>query len=244
MTDVDYPEVPAPPPPPPPPPPAAPVPPNQFDFGRPFTFVFQDPDWVRKVAIGGLVYLTSIFIVGWFFLLGYMAALARNVVAGMQHPLPDWDAIGDYFAEGLRIVAVGLVWILPAIALGLTFMFPAMIFSSIDNEAAQVLGSGMAAVLSCLFVPIMLAVIFFLPASLLFAALERRFSAGFEFRRIWPFIKTNIGNYLLAVVIYLIARMIGGLGIFFLCIGVIFTAFWAFTITTYAFAEVYRLRKE
>lgn len=242
MTDVDYPAVP--PPPPPPPPPVAPALGNQFDFGRPFTFVFQDPDWVRKVAIGGLVYLTSIFIVGWFFLLGYMAALARNVAAGVQNPLPDWDTIGDYFAEGLRLVAVALTWVLPIVALGLTFMFPAMIFSSVDNEAVQVLGSGMAAVIACLFVPIMLAMTFFLPASLLFAALERRYSAAFEFRRIWPFIKANIGNYLLAIVIYLIARMLGGIGIFFLCIGVVFTGFWALTIMTYAFAEVWRLRKE
>ena len=69
-----------------------------------------------------------------------------------------------------------------------------------------------------------------MPASLLYAAVERRFGAAFEFRRIWPFIKDNIGNYLLAIVVYLIARFLGGIGIFFFCIGVIFTGFWAFTV--------------
>jgi hypothetical protein len=239
MTDVSY----VPPPPPPPPPPSAPVPGTSFDFGRPFAYVFEDPEWIRKVLIGGLVNLAGIFIVGWFFLFGYLAALARNVVAEKQYPLPDWDDFGDYFAEGLRLFGVMLCWIVPIVVLAMAFGIPGMILTSIDNEGANVVGSGMMGCLSCLFVPIMLAVVFFLPASLLYAALEQRFSAAFEWRRIWPFIKANIGNYLLAIVVYLIARFLAGLGVFAFCIGVIFTGFWAFTVTTYAFAEVYRLAK-
>ena len=46
---------------------------------------------------------------------------------------------------------------------------------------------------------------------------------------------------MLAIVVYLIARFIGGFGIMLLCIGVVFTAFWSFLITTHAFAQVYRL---
>jgi hypothetical protein len=99
----------------------------------------------------------------------------------------------------------------------------------------------MAAFMACLIVPMSLFVTFFMPASLLFATVEQRFGAAFEFRRIWPFIKANIGNYLLAIVVYLIARMLGGFGIVLLCVGVIFTAFWAFLITGHAFAQVYRL---
>jgi hypothetical protein len=43
------------------------------------------------------------------------------------------------------------------------------------------------------------------------------------------------------VVVYLIARFLGGFGVALLCIGVIFTGFWSFLITTHAFAQVYRL---
>ena len=70
---------------------------------------------------------------------------------------------------------------------------------------------------------------------------EQRFGAAFEFRRIWPFIRQNIGNYLLAIIVYLIARTLGGVGTFLLCIGVIFTGFWSFLITAHGFAQVYRL---
>ena len=131
--------------------------------------------------------------------------------------------------------------ILPPLVLFVTIMVPAGILGGLDHEGLQALGSGMMGCISCLFVPLVFAMIFFMPASLLFAAVEERFGAAFEFGRIWPFIKANIGNYLLAVVVYLIARFLGGFGVALLCIGVIFTGFWSFLITTHAFAQVYRL---
>jgi Protein of unknown function (DUF4013) len=229
-----------PPPPPPPSPPPAPAGPS-FDFAKPFTYVFEDPDWLQKVLIGGLFYLAGIFIVGWFFVLGYMARVARNVIAGLERPLPEWENLGEYLNEGVILVCVVIVYVLPLAVLAVGFMFPAIIADSVDNEAAQAMGGLLTGCMSCLFVPLVLAVVIFMPASLLFAAVERRFGAAFEFGRIWPFIKQNIGNYILAIIVYLIARMLGGVGIFLLCIGVIFTAFWSFLITTHAFAQVYRL---
>lgn len=228
------------PPPPPPPPPVTPAAP-QFDFGKPFTYVFDDPRWLQKVLIGGLFYLAGFLLIGWFFLLGYMARVIRNVIAGAAVPLPEWDDLGGFFADGLRLVGVGLVYILPPMVLFLSIMIPAGILGGIDNQGAQAIGSTLAGCLSCLFVPLAFAMIFFLPGSLLFAVVEQRFGAAFEFGRIWVFIRANIGNYLLAVVVYLIARFLGGFGIALLCIGVIFTGFWSLLITAHAFAQVYRL---
>ena len=229
-----------PPPPPPPLPPAGPAKP-QFDFGKPFTYVFDDPEWLQKILIGGLFYLAGFLIIGWFFILGYVAKTTRNVIAGHERPLPDWDNLGDYFNEGLRLFGVAFVMALPLIFIAFAVMIPAGILSSVDNEGVAFLGSSLAGCLSCLIVPIALAVMFFMPGSLLFATVEQRFGAAFEVGRIWSFIKMNIGNYLLAFCVYLIARTVGGFGIMLLCIGVIFTAFWAFLISAHAFGQVYRL---
>jgi hypothetical protein len=232
------------PPPPPPPPPVMPPPVStgpQFDFGKPFTYVFDDPRWVQKILIGGLFYLAGFVIIGWFFILGYMARVTRNVITGQQVPLPEWDDLGEFFSEGARLVGVGLVYAAPFIVFAMIFIVPAAVLSGVDNEGLQVLGSGISGCVSCLFVPLSLAVMVFMPASLLFAIVEQRFSAAFEYARIWAFIRANIGNYLLAVVVYLIARFIGGFGVILLCIGVIFTGFWSMLITAHAFAQVYRL---
>ena len=239
MSDAPY----VPPPPPVLPPATPPIEPAkpQFDFAKPFSYVFDDPDWLTKILIGGLFYIAGFLIIGWFFILGYMARTARNVIANHPRPLPLWENLGDFFNEGLRLFGVVLAVIFPMILLAIGVMIPAGILGSIDNEGAEAIGGLMSGAVACLFVPLSLAVTFFLPAMLLFAAVEQRFGAAFELGRIWPFIKQNIGNYVLAIVVYLIARFIGGFGIVLLCIGVVFTGFWSFLITTHAFAQVYRL---
>lgn len=233
MSDVPY----LPPPPEPPSEPAKP----QFDFAKPFSYVFDDPDWVTKILIGGLFYIAGFMIIGWFFILGYVARTARNIIAGQERPLPEWENLGDFFNEGLRLFGVMLVVVLPLVALAFLFMIPAGILGSVDNEGVRALGSGLSGCFFCLFFPVTLAVWFFLPAMLLFATVEQRFGAAFEFRRIWPFIKQNIGNYLLGLVVMIIARFIASFGIMLLCIGVVFTGFWSFLITAHGFAQVYRL---
>ena len=227
------------PPPPPPPPPATPAAPA-FDFVRPFAFTFEDPRWLQKVLLGGLFYLLGIFLVGLFFVFGYLARLARNVIAGAAQPLPEWDDLGEYFGEGLRIFCVILVWMLPAMAMAL-FVIPAGFLSESGDEVMRNAGGCLLGTAWCLMFPLILAITFFLPASLLRVATERRFGAAFEFDEIWPFIRRNIGNYLLALVVLVVARFLAGFGVFLLCIGVIFTAFWAMLVSVYAFAQAYRM---
>lgn len=240
MSEVPAPTVPPPPPPPPPPVAPAPAAPG-FDFVKPFAYVFEDPNWVQKILLGGLFYLAGMLIIGWFFVLGYAARTARNIIRGDERPLPEWENVGDFFGEGARLVGVALVYTIPMLALVAWFIVPAIFMDAMDSRAAEILGSGIAGCLSCLIVPLALAMMLFMPASLLFAAVEQRFSAAFEFHRIWAFIRENIGNYLLAIVVYLVARFLAGAGIVLLCIGLIFTGFWSVLIMTYGFAQVYKL---
>jgi len=215
MSEVQLPPPPPPPPPstpPTPPPPATPGPP-QFDFAKPFTYVFDDPRWLQKVLIGGLFYLAGVFIVGWFFVMGYMARVARNVVAGETVPLPEWEDVGSFFNEGVRMVGVVLAYIVPFIVIAIAFMIPSGLMSAIDNEGVQAVGGVMMGCFACLMVPLAIIVLLFMPASLLFAAIEQDFSVAFQFTRLWAFIKANIGNYLLAIAVYLIARFLAGFGI-------------------------------
>lgn len=196
---------------------------------------------MQKILIGGLFYLAAMVIVGWFFIMGYVAQTVRNIIRGDAQPLPEWENLGEFFNEGLRLVGVVLCWILPLLLLVMLFVVPTILLGATGDEDLAALGGGFSSCLACLMVPLSLAVTFFLPGSLLFAVVEKRFGAAFELGRLWQFIKGNIGNYLLAVVVYIVARMVGGFGVILLCVGVIFTAFWAFLITGHALAQVYRL---
>lgn len=224
---------------PPPPPPPGPQP-DTYDFIRPFAYVFEDPRWVVKVLIGGLFFFAAFLLIGIFFLMGYFARLVRNVIAGVQYPLPEWDDLGEYFSEGLTLFCVSLVYTLPVVLLAVLVAVPAGFISAADNEGLKNLGGCVLGSVWCLIVPIGFAMMFFIPGALLMAITKRRFGAAFEFREIWAFIRANIGNYLLAIVVYLVARFLAGFGIILLCIGIVFTEFWAMCVTAYAFGEVYR----
>jgi len=196
---------------------------------------------VQKVLLGGLFMLASVFIVGAFFVYGYMARLVRNVIAGVTNPLPEWDDLGEYFSEGLRLFCVALVYTLPLIVLMMLFIVPSILAQSSDSDALRNLGGGMAACVWCLIFPLSLAMALWLPGALLFAIVERRFGAAFEFAQITAFIRGNIGNYLLAFVVWLVVRMIVPFGMILLCVGIFFTGFWALVVAGYAFAESWRL---
>ena len=185
--------------------------------------------------------LASIFIIGAFFVYGYLAKLARNVIAGEQYPLPEWDDLGEFFSEGLRLFGVALVYMLPFIVLMFIFIVPSIIAEAADNDAMRNIGGGMAACVWCIIFPLGLAMALWLPAALMFAAVERRFGAAFEFAQIAAFIKANIGNYLLAFVVWLVVRMIVPFGMILLCVGIFLTSFWSLVVAAYSFGQVWRL---
>jgi hypothetical protein len=224
----------------PPPPPSGPA----FDFLRPFTFAFDDPRWVPKVLLGGLFMLAAIFLIGIFFVYGYMARLLRNVINGVQYPLPEWDDLGEFFSEGLKLFAVGLIYAIPLMCVVGIAVVPAVIAgaaSNSDNEAVRSLAGMSASCIWCLMFPLSLALAVWMPAALLMVVVTGDFSAGFDFARILQFIRANVGNYLLAFVVWLVARFAASLGLILLCIGVFFTGFWALCVATFAFGMVYRL---
>src|SRR5438874_112303 len=144
-------------PPPPPPPPRSSS--GAFDFVQPFAFVFQDERWVQKVLIGGLFYIAAFLLIGVFFILGYCARLARNVIAGVARPLPEWDDLGTYFADGVKLVCAGLGYTLPLVVILAAVMIPAGVLTAISenrSDFAQFAGGTMMSCVWCLFIPISL----------------------------------------------------------------------------------------
>lgn len=228
------------PPPPPPPPPTAAAP--SFDFVRPLAFVFDDPQWISKILLGALFSLASIVLIGIFIVYGYMARLVRQVIAGMDRPLPDWSDIGDYIAEGVKLFLVTLVYAMPIIFLAFLTV-PLSIFTDSNdvNEGLKAATGILSAGVGCLLVPLGFATAAWVPAALLRAVALGSFGEAFNFRAIWAFIRANAINYLLAYVVWIVARMVVGFGLLLCCVGIFATAFWSMCAGAYAFAQTWRL---
>src|SRR5262245_15944948 len=79
-----------------------------FDFGRGLRVVVDDPDWVKKILIGGVFTLLSGILIGAPFVGGYLLRVIARTARGEARPLPDWDDLGGIFGDGLKALAIYL----------------------------------------------------------------------------------------------------------------------------------------
>ncbi len=172
-----------------------------MDIGRGITYVFEDNDWVKKVAIGGLINLVPILN---FAAYGYFLQLLRQVIAGSELPLPEWDELGEKWVNGLVLMLIMFVWALPALIL-MGFSIVPLLLAAIsgqgDSQTAGFAALGGMMIFMSLGGIYLLLVAFVSPAILLNYAREGGFGSGFKFSQIFSYITTNLGGYfvLLAV---------------------------------------------
>jgi hypothetical protein len=227
---------------------ASPPPTGSVDFGRSFTFVTEDPEWVKKIVIGGVFTLACALLVGVPFVLGYFSRTLRNVVAGEPRPMPEWDDLGGIFNEGLRLTAVYLLYALAVVAalaaLGCVVMLPVMALSGHRGDPSEALGllGGLGIVgLYGLVMVASLALAVYLPAALARSALRGTVADGFAWRETLGFIQANLGNYLISLVIYLLASFVSQFGIVLCCVGIFPAAFWSYMVLAVALGQTVRL---
>jgi hypothetical protein len=225
-----------------------PAPRGSVDFGRSFTFVTEDPEWVKKILIGGAFALACALLVGVPFVLGYFARTLRNVVADQPRPMPDWDDLGGLFNEGLRLTAVYLLYMLGVVAvvaaLGCLLALPFLVVSGSGRDVGGALaalgGLGFVAFYGLIMLG-SLALGVYLPAALARSALRGTVGDGLAWREILGFIRANLGNYLLALVIYLLASFLAQFGLLLCCVGIFPAVFWGYMVLAVALGQVVRL---
>ena len=220
---------------------------GSIDFGRSFTFVSEDPDWPKKVLIGGAFALACAILVGLPFVFGYFSRTLRNVASGTSPALPEWDDLGGIFEEGLRLTAVYVVYTLGVLVVlgvfGAALLVP-MFVASGSGKASDALAAVSALGLVALYGIIMLvslAMALYLPAALARAALRGSFADGFAVRQNFAFITANLANYALALVSYLVAGFVAQFGFLLCCVGIFPAAFWSYLVLASALGQTVRL---
>lgn len=221
---------------------------DTIDLGRAFRFVPEDPDWIKKILIGGVFVLLTPLLVGAVFVAGYGVRLLRRSAAGEPRPLPEWDDLGGMFGDGLRAMALYLAHALPATAVPVALMVMVAVASAGVSQAgsrgaSEVFGALAAVGFMGLYVVmavVMLALSLYVPAALARFVMLDRLSAGFEVRENFNFIRRNLGNYAMTLLLYLLASFAAQLGMLLCCVGFFPAAFWAICILFWALGEVVR----
>jgi len=203
-----------------------------MDIGRSFTYMFDDEDWLKKIAIGGVL---NIIPVVNFIPMGYGLRTLNNVAAGTETPLPEWDDWGGDFTKGLMVTLAALIASIPIWAVQVLSIIVAAVAGEEGSDVAGICVAGV----SCVAVLWGIAMLVYLPAAVIRYATKEEFSAFFQFSEVFAFIRDNLSDYIVAILLVLaagvVASVVGGIA----CgIGALFTGFWATLVSSHLMGQL------
>ncbi len=227
-----------------------------MDFGRSFTFMTEDPQWINKLLIAGVMTLAGVIllpvligIIPLLILGGYMIELLQNTASGMAQPLPEWNEFGAKLFKGLNAFAIGIVYALPLLLfaccnVALNILAGGSSSSTSTTTTPNSTLSGIVTIVGLCFgcfstlYGILLAVI--VPAATTMYAVKNELAAAFRISEVIAYIRSNLNSYIIAVLMAAVAGFIAGFGFIACVIGLFFTIPWSQMVQYYLYGEVYR----
>lgn len=230
-----------------------------MDIGKAFTYVFEDPNWVMKLIIGGAILFVGIILsplllipllAAAAILLGYTLQVTRNVAEGSTTPLPAWGDFGTLFMRGLYALIGIIIYFLPVIILACCIL----ILNAVAGSGSSTSFSGQTSSNSLTGVAAIVAIclnciifIYSLVAGVTLQAPLTRYAMGanqlavfWDFRGNMDYISKNLSNYVIALLISWVASFIAGFGFILCLIGFFVTTFWAMLVQSYLSGQVWR----
>jgi hypothetical protein len=217
-----------------------------MDFGKAFTYVFDDKDWLKKIGIAGVIALVSLVLsvivvglAGFILLGGWLIELTRRVIDHNPEPLPDWNDFGGYFMKGLQSFVIGLVYSLPIILIsGCGNLLPLMMQNSDSGTLATVI-SIVTSCTACFSIIYGLFLAVVLPAALAKFAVTGQLGSAFRFGEVFGLVRAAPGAYVMVLLGSFLANIISSLGIIACGIGVAFTMAYAMAIMGHLYGQAY-----
>lgn len=159
--------------------------------------------------------------------MGYGLRLLRNVQAGIEKPLPEWNDWGNDLIRGFKLSVVSIVWMLPL----LIFAIPTWIGGALTNnydDAASVFGGMLLLCGSCLSFLYGLFVAVMSPGYTIAFLRDEEISSGLRFREVIAWTRANPGPVVtvaaLGLLVVVLAGFLGALvGVILICIGLLVT---------------------
>lgn len=208
-----------------------------MDFGRAFSYVFDDTDWFKKIGLAALVSLIPI--IGQIFLLGWGLNITKNVINNDPNPLPELD-FGNQLGAGFKAFVVGLVLSIPVFIL----MIPSTISSALLDGGSSDAGAAVAIIVSLcsgiLTTIFSIALGFAAPAAYGRVAKTGLIGDGLNLKAIWSMIKTAPVAYLIVLAGSIVSGLVASLGIIACGIGVILTSAYAIAVNGHLWGQAYR----
>jgi len=182
--------------------------------GDSFAWPFQDPSWLSKMVVQGLIFIIPI--VGWIALAGWLVLTIDNYRAGRRELPP----AGFHLERGIALFVVLLVYGI-VIAIPITVLYT--VGGAGHNGAVSALAGLINLALTLLFA--------FIAPSLILHTYRGGFNGGFDVNAVWETATANTSNTVIAGLLVYVARLVGGIGFLLCCVGALFTIPYSTAIT-------------
>jgi hypothetical protein len=209
-----------------------------MEFGKAFSFPFEDQDWIKKLGIAGL--LMIIPIVGWLAVAGWGIEITRRVIQREPHPLPDWSNFGDYLMKGLMVWVVGFVYSLPLILISACQQGAAVFLQNGDGgDTITTAITVLSIFFGCItfFFSIILGLV--LPAAYGKLAVTGQIGPALRFGEVIGMVRKTPTPFLICLLGSIAASIVGALGIIVCIIGAFFTYAYAMIINAHLWGQAY-----
>ncbi len=188
------------------------------NFGKAFTYIFDDEQWFDKLIVPILVSLIPV--IGQLAFTGYILRTIKNVAQNEIRPLPRFN-FGEDLGRGFRFFLIGLVYAIPIFIITGIMLIPTMALN--NNDSIGGFGIFVMVICGLLFFAYALFLAIFEPIAMANFAVKDTFASGFEWGNFFKRLGNNFSAWLLVFAGMLIAGFISPLGSIILFIGVILT---------------------
>ena len=228
-----------------------------MEYGKAFSFLTEDQEWVTKLAIAALLVFASgiIPIIPLLLVMGYTLELTRNVAHGIALPLPRWETLEEKLRQGAIVFVIGVVYWLPmAVLIGC--MVASIVATSVGASAsASSVGNGdpgaaggilalMPVILACF--GCLAAVYGFFAGLMTHAATLTYLNTGalagaFRVREVWALVQRHLGDFIMVGVAILLANLgVLVVGMITCVLGVLVDAPWLMLVQGHLLGQVSR----
>ncbi len=200
------------------------------------TFIFKDEYWFKKITLPAICILIPL--IGQVVVAGWSLKIAKNVIDGIEEPLPDLDFVED-LKRGIFFLGIQIVYSVP------TYLFSSIIVwlstTLIKNITMSMDEISVLTLLSFIFYTIIL--IFFTIcaqiAQMNFIT-KNDFKAAFKLKEIWHLFTANPFDWILVYMIgSLLFFILSPLGLLVCIIGLFFSITYISAVTSHLTGQAY-----
>jgi hypothetical protein len=218
-----------------------------MEFGRAFSYAFEDVDWLKKIGIAALVMLIPL--IGPIILMGWGLESTRRVINLDPSPLPGWDDFGSFLSKGFQAFVVSLAYTLPVLLVvgcGQVALFGSA--TALGNSNNSDVATGLVTVVSicmgCFVLIFGIAAGLVIPAAIGNLAATGQLGAAFRFNEVFGLFRAAPGPYILSILVISLAAMvlspIGGL----VCgVGALVTSAFISAFSAHLYGQAYNIAK-